>query len=170
MSHKRAPRARGTCAACGRAGLYLTSQTRGWCEACDRRWTRAGKPADGPPPPAVALPDPARQRTPTRRPSALLFRRGQSIATRLATGTLTPPATPAWTEHATCQTDPDAWFPSGTPRGAQKACLACPVLDTCQADALSREEGYGVWGGLTPPTRTRLRAAAGLTEQEADAA
>ena len=45
----RSPRPQGHCGCCGKAGaiIYYT----GWRTACYIRWLRAGKPADGPPPP-----------------------------------------------------------------------------------------------------------------------
>lgn len=37
-----------TCPSCGERKPH---QCKGWCNACYRRWMRAGRPEDGPPPP-----------------------------------------------------------------------------------------------------------------------
>ncbi len=36
---------------------------------------------------------------------------------------------------------------------AKAVCLACPVIAQCRQHALSVQEPYGVWGGLTPEER-----------------
>ncbi len=39
---------------------------------------------------------------------------------------------------------------------AKKICAGCPVIDACRRHALSAQEPYGVWGGLTEEERLRL--------------
>jgi WhiB family redox-sensing transcriptional regulator len=40
---------------------------------------------------------------------------------------------------------------------AKQVCAACPVVIQCATHALREPELYGVWGGLTPKERERLR-------------
>lgn len=66
-----------------------------------------------------------------------------------------------WRKRAECLDDRfvDAWM-SGDPDCqdyAKRVCAVCPVVDECLDDALSRNEQFGVWGGLTPDERRRLR-------------
>lgn len=65
-----------------------------------------------------------------------------------------------------CQeSDPDAWFPEEENgkghkyREAKKICNACPVQSLCLEFALVNYEAHGLWGGLTPKDRQRLRGA-----------
>jgi WhiB family redox-sensing transcriptional regulator len=69
-----------------------------------------------------------------------------------------------------CQTtDPEIWFSddqegSGTHyKLAKKLCGECPVQNLCLEFALSSEEQFGVWGGLTPRERRAMRVARGRT-------
>ena len=65
-----------------------------------------------------------------------------------------------WRELALCaQVDPELWFPeSGQPNGKAKlVCSWCDVKVECLAFALRANEQYGVWGGLSPDERRRLR-------------
>lgn len=61
------------------------------------------------------------------------------------------------------ESDPDAWFPEkDSTIGnkytlAQRVCAKCPVRDLCLEFALVNEEQHGVWGGMTPKERQRLR-------------
>jgi len=77
-----------------------------------------------------------------------------------------PDLTPQpWAVDALCgQTDPEAFFPEKGGRGAAKAakavCARCPVQPECLADALSRDERWGIWGGMSLLQRRRLRGAA----------
>lgn len=64
-----------------------------------------------------------------------------------------------------CQvSDPDAWFPNylegdtGDFRAAKRLCKMCPVQKECLTYALVANEVHGVWGGLAPKERSRLRA------------
>jgi WhiB family transcriptional regulator, redox-sensing transcriptional regulator len=78
-----------------------------------------------------------------------------------------PPAPTGWPEQAACRfEDPDLFYPPEEERGryaalremlAKRICLGCPVLRECTDYALANDERYGVWGGLTPADRNRLR-------------
>lgn len=57
-----------------------------------------------------------------------------------------------WQERALCaQTDPESFFPEkgGSTREAKKVCLACEVRSECLEYALSNDERFGIWGGLS---------------------
>lgn len=65
-----------------------------------------------------------------------------------------------WRDQALCaQTDPEMWFPdsgcSASP--AKKICRVCPVQVECLADALLRDDRFGVLGGLSERERYRLK-------------
>jgi WhiB family transcriptional regulator, redox-sensing transcriptional regulator len=68
-----------------------------------------------------------------------------------------------WVEDAACaQTDPEAFFPyadqnDGTVRLAKAVCNACPVRAKCLEHALEVGETHGIWGGLTPRERRKLK-------------
>ena len=62
------------------------------------------------------------------------------------------------------ESDPDVWFPDNQQhhmsmefRIAKKLCGQCPVKNLCLEFALVNEEDHGLWGGLTPAERKRLR-------------
>lgn len=59
------------------------------------------------------------------------------------------------------QTDPELFFPEKgeAPRDAKRICEKCPVRIECQEYALQNNELFGIWGGLTPRERRRIRAA-----------
>lgn len=64
-----------------------------------------------------------------------------------------------WKLEGICRTaDPEQWFPDlgSRPTIAKKLCAKCPVIDNCLADALSRREKFGVWGGLSERERRKL--------------
>ena len=66
----------------------------------------------------------------------------------------------AWQADALCaQTDPEAFFPEkgGSTRDAKKVCSACPVKQQCLEYALSNDERFGIWGGMSERERRRLR-------------
>lgn len=70
-----------------------------------------------------------------------------------------------WQEHALCaQTDPEAFFPEkgGSTREAKKVCRACEVQADCLEYALSKDERFGIWGGLSERERRRLKKAAAM--------
>lgn len=67
-----------------------------------------------------------------------------------------------WTAYATCApmtgADRERFFPTrGEPSElAVRVCEECPVRAACLADALVRDERWGVWGGLTTSQRDRF--------------
>ncbi|WP_309408543.1 WhiB family transcriptional regulator [Glutamicibacter sp. PS] len=65
-----------------------------------------------------------------------------------------------WQARALCaQTDPEAFFPEkgGSTRDAKRVCGACAVRSECLEYALSNDERFGIWGGLSERERRRLR-------------
>lgn len=71
------------------------------------------------------------------------------------------PVTPlAWMDDAACaHIGTEQWFPAkGAPsRPAKKICAACPVREQCLAYALENNIHDGIYGGLSPVERRRLR-------------
>jgi WhiB family redox-sensing transcriptional regulator len=66
----------------------------------------------------------------------------------------------SWQGDALCaQTDPEAFFPEkgGSTRDAKKICGQCEVKAECLEYALSNDERFGIWGGLSERERRRLR-------------
>lgn len=66
----------------------------------------------------------------------------------------------AWQEQALCaQVDPDAFFPDkgGSTREAKRICSGCEVRAECLEFALSNDERFGIWGGLSERERRRLK-------------
>ena len=64
-----------------------------------------------------------------------------------------------WVTKAACRGhDPNLWYPSRTgpnnSRAAQEICMSCPVRFECRADADSRDEPFGIWGGHPRPGTT----------------
>ncbi|MDQ5816234.1 MAG: WhiB family transcriptional regulator [Actinomycetota bacterium] len=57
--------------------------------------------------------------------------------------------------------DPDLWFPERgqSAEPARRICARCPVRPECLHWALEKDE-LGVWGGLSPRERKRLRESA----------
>lgn len=71
-----------------------------------------------------------------------------------------PPAGTSWKAYGLCaQTDPEVFFPEkgGSTRDAKQTCMACEVKVQCLEYALSNDERFGVWGGLSERERRRLR-------------
>lgn len=71
--------------------------------------------------------------------------------------------TPApWRWDALCaQVDPELFYPEperATTSQARRVCLACPVRAECLADALERNERFGIWGGTSERERRGLRS------------
>lgn len=68
----------------------------------------------------------------------------------------------AWARDAACaNTDPEPFHPTRHTRkqlirAAKELCATCPVAAECLADALDRDEAYGIWGGLDTIERRRL--------------
>ena len=66
----------------------------------------------------------------------------------------------SWQERALCaETDPEAFFPEkgGSTREAKKICTGCEVKAECLEYALSNDERFGIWGGLSERERRRLK-------------
>ncbi|MBB5139312.1 WhiB family redox-sensing transcriptional regulator [Thermocatellispora tengchongensis] len=68
----------------------------------------------------------------------------------------------AWARRGACRAaDPDLFFPlAPSPQQEARAkaiCAGCQVLADCRAYALRAGEPDGIWGGLTPEERRRLR-------------
>jgi WhiB family redox-sensing transcriptional regulator len=71
----------------------------------------------------------------------------------------------AWYERAKCLgADPDLFFPAraSSPTEAQlqsakDICALCPVREECLQYALSNDEQFGIWGGLSEEERRALR-------------
>jgi WhiB family transcriptional regulator, redox-sensing transcriptional regulator len=66
----------------------------------------------------------------------------------------------SWRLSALCgETDPEAFFPEkgGSTREAKRICTGCEVRAECLEFALSNDERFGIWGGLSERERRRLR-------------
>lgn len=64
-----------------------------------------------------------------------------------------------WRADGVCaEVDPDLWFPDvvDTSRVAKRICAGCPVTDECLQWAITHDERFGVWGGLSVSERDRL--------------
>ena len=67
----------------------------------------------------------------------------------------------AWRRQALCVGHPDrgAWF-SEDPEAIRRAvavCRACPVRFQCLCFAIDTREDDGIWGGVSPAERHRIR-------------
>jgi len=72
----------------------------------------------------------------------------------------------AWQVRGACrEEDPALFYHRDGERGgavearehaAKAICRRCPVIQECAAYALSSQEPYGVWGGMTESERERL--------------
>jgi WhiB family redox-sensing transcriptional regulator len=79
-------------------------------------------------------------------------------------------AFPLWAEGASCQArgvDPDLFHPEGRglravlqTKQAKAVCGSCPLVARCADWALTAGEEHGIWGGLDPDDRERVRLAA----------
>ena len=68
---------------------------------------------------------------------------------------------PAWMERAACKGLTDLFYPDGpgpAPSEARLICEGCPVVRECLGCAVATRELYGVWGGMAPRPRRRVRA------------
>jgi WhiB family redox-sensing transcriptional regulator len=66
----------------------------------------------------------------------------------------------AWKQAAACLGSTSQVFYPDTEEAtatAKALCAQCRVRDICLEMALRNNEKYGVWGGLTPRERARLR-------------
>ncbi len=64
----------------------------------------------------------------------------------------------SWRVDALCaQTDPEAFYPEkgGTTSQAKSICRCCTVRAGCLAEALERDERFGIWGGMSERERRR---------------
>jgi WhiB family redox-sensing transcriptional regulator len=67
-----------------------------------------------------------------------------------------------WVEEALCaQVSPEFFFPEkgegDLVRVARQICARCPVQAECLDHALEHEEKFGIWGGMGPVKRKKLR-------------
>ena len=70
----------------------------------------------------------------------------------------------AWQEQALCaQTGGDFFFPEpgSSVREAKRICGLCEIRAECLEYALSNDERFGVWGGLSEKERLSLRRSNG---------
>jgi WhiB family redox-sensing transcriptional regulator len=77
-----------------------------------------------------------------------------------APGIVDPAADETWRLSALCaETDPEAFFPEkgGSTREAKRVCVGCEVRAECLEFALTNDERFGIWGGLSERERRRLR-------------
>ena len=75
-----------------------------------------------------------------------------------------------WQMHGACRSsDTEAFFHPDNERGprreareaaAKAVCATCPVLRECREHALTVQEPYGIWGGLSEHERAALVARA----------
>jgi WhiB family transcriptional regulator, redox-sensing transcriptional regulator len=73
------------------------------------------------------------------------------------------PEQQGWQERALCaQTDPEAFFPEkgGSTREAKRICAGCEVRAECLEYALTFDERFGIWGGLSERERRKLKRGA----------
>lgn len=64
-----------------------------------------------------------------------------------------------WATDALCaQTDPELWFPDkgAANRQAKAVCAACFIQAECLDWALTTNERFGIWGGLSERERRKL--------------
>lgn len=66
---------------------------------------------------------------------------------------------PDWRLAACRGADVDLWFPAvgASYTAAIEVCGQCPIRDGCGEYAVEAPEMHGVWGGLSPRDRARLR-------------
>jgi WhiB family redox-sensing transcriptional regulator len=67
-----------------------------------------------------------------------------------------------WEEQALCRNieDQGLFFPehnNRSPARAKRMCGRCPVRDQCLEAALTNDERFGIWGGMTERERSELR-------------
>lgn len=66
----------------------------------------------------------------------------------------------AWVVDGLCgEVDPELFYPppNSAALDAKSVCARCEVREVCLAYALENEERWGVWGGMTPTERQRLK-------------
>lgn len=65
-----------------------------------------------------------------------------------------------WLKHGPCRENPDRQYPGWDAEGirlAKQVCAGCTVRAECLDLALTNNENEGIWGGLTPTERARLK-------------
>ena len=78
----------------------------------------------------------------------------------LAMALVMAPRPEEWRDRALCaEVDPDAFFPEkgGSSHLAKEICRRCLVKAECLKFALTNDERFGIWGGLSDRERRRLR-------------
>ena len=68
---------------------------------------------------------------------------------------------PEWMQRAACSGMTHAFFPEGSgppPNEARLICEGCAVTRECLGHAILAGENWGVWGGMGPKQRRRVRA------------
>lgn len=92
---------------------------------------------------------------------ARLRRSGSVYGMQTDTSVLTAPEPDmTWQENALCaQAGPEFFFPApgSSTREAKQLCGACEGRVACLEYALTHDERFGVWGGLSEKERFRLR-------------
>lgn len=76
-----------------------------------------------------------------------------------------------------CTSFPDLFFPGEENIGAavsdiriaKNFCKRCPIILQCATYAIETDEEYGVWGGLSPLDRKKLKRKHGSARQAAEA-
>lgn len=150
---------------CAVAGCANPAYVRGWCPMHYRRWQRHGNPQ------TILRRQPTTRRVPRRVPRLVgLPARGPTATpTRVLTvqeaAAVPPTGDPDWRTRAACRTaDLDMFHPEkGQPATRAKVvCARCPSVGDCREFALSlplSDDRHGVYGGLTPDERQRIRRA-----------
>ena len=67
---------------------------------------------------------------------------------------------PEWMRRAACSGMTHLFFPEGAgppPTEARLICEGCPVTRECLGAAVAGRELFGVWGGMAPRQRRRVR-------------
>jgi WhiB family redox-sensing transcriptional regulator len=93
------------------------------------------------------------------RPSLTLLSTYSDVAEPAAWGAA-PAGDESWRLDALCaETDPESFFPEkgGSTREAKRVCTGCEVRAECLEFALTNDERFGIWGGLSERERRRLR-------------
>lgn len=65
-----------------------------------------------------------------------------------------------WRSRGICaQVGGDTWFPErgGSTKEAKRVCHGCSVKDECLEWALTNDERFGVWGGVSERERRALK-------------
>ncbi len=65
-----------------------------------------------------------------------------------------------WAPAAKClNADPDVFFPEkgGSTKEAKRICGECPVRVECLEYALTEDERFGIWGGMSERERRKLK-------------